>query len=46
MIEIIEAIVQRFTCLAPQTSQGHILEDLGDCPTSTRLINDNWKHKL
>jgi hypothetical protein len=42
---IVRAIDQGFTCLAGQTVQSPSLEVLVNCPTSTHLINDNWKHK-
>jgi hypothetical protein len=42
---IIGAIAQGFTCLAAHIAQSLALEGLKNYPTSTRLINGNWKHK-
>jgi hypothetical protein len=39
--EIIGAIDQGFTCLAPQIAQSLALEGLENYPTSARLINGN-----
>jgi hypothetical protein len=43
--ERIGAIDQRFTCLAAQIAESLTLEGLENYPTSTHLINGNWKHK-
>jgi hypothetical protein len=43
--ERIGAIDQGLTCLAAQTAQNLALEGLEDYPMTTRLNNDNRKHK-
>jgi hypothetical protein len=40
------AIVQGFTCLAPQAAQNLALQGLEDCPMMPHLNNSNWKQQM